>query len=693
MTISFNLSLPIDIPWKRVCVTSDMIDKDVCDGQFPPKWHSSIAVFKYVPDEPYQKYPDYQISYLKVAVTVGGYQPQQSEIEGEIDWKGLNTETIADVEALLSEYMPCSGAVVQVAVQAPQKNLSQEKQPFFLDFEPKKRELYEIATDTLERSSRSLETLNLSKSAGTTQSVEVLDVDMGGSFAAQGEASFGGTGGGFGFSTSKQGEWGTKSLTSHESGVIRTTDHAQEKRETHSFTTQLSQLYHLLTSYHLGTNRAVFFIQPRPHVIEEPSGFVRGPRPIEGVQEFFLVVAQPKGQGDYCVSVRLDTAHLTEIDILEHERRTDTFDLQAAASPPAAEDPDKQPAGEKRIEVEALGFYIGDRIYKCFKKTVTDAQVYTPPWKDYLIESFEPKWHEKNHGDGSFQLAANGESLDAKVWAWARRCFEDGGVLCLDCPDSIGEYSGLARATVLVNLVTREPTKKVGTEQVLLVTTRGICCCPPKRITSVGIGILGWRPVRKVVRDLGHLVHSRLEDLFPEPEPPGPPPVEARPGRPEAEAGEAPRLTAEAARIAARAAPAVTATRLRRGMTARSANALGQLIAEELRRRSSSSAPGAPLPYLFSDLFLHKLERRLRQHAGGRRWLGRRAKLPEGADPAGLRALFDKAPGEVTNRELAVTATPELARQLRVPEKDLRGARLSALGIRIKPKKDEEEPE
>ncbi len=55
-------------------------------------------------------------------------------------------------------------------------------------------------------------------------------------------------------------------------------------------------MYHLLDSYHLGTNRAVFFVQPRPHTLEEPSGFVRGPRPVEGIQEVLLVFAQLKVQ-------------------------------------------------------------------------------------------------------------------------------------------------------------------------------------------------------------------------------------------------------------------------------------------------------------------------------------------------------------------------------------------------------------
>jgi len=32
------LSLPVDIPWQRLCVSEDMIDPNVCDRNFPYRW-------------------------------------------------------------------------------------------------------------------------------------------------------------------------------------------------------------------------------------------------------------------------------------------------------------------------------------------------------------------------------------------------------------------------------------------------------------------------------------------------------------------------------------------------------------------------------------------------------------------------------------------------------------------------------
>ena len=37
-----ELALPIDIPWKRLAISSDMMDLQHGDRKFPPKWRSSI---------------------------------------------------------------------------------------------------------------------------------------------------------------------------------------------------------------------------------------------------------------------------------------------------------------------------------------------------------------------------------------------------------------------------------------------------------------------------------------------------------------------------------------------------------------------------------------------------------------------------------------------------------------------------
>ncbi|MEM9026407.1 MAG: hypothetical protein AAGB06_05680 [Verrucomicrobiota bacterium] len=72
----------------------------------------------------------------------------------------------------------------------------------------------------------------------------------------------------------------------------------------------MNHIYSLLQGYHLGTNRAIFFMQPRPHIQNAKFTFIRGLRALEGVQEFFLVVNRPKSIPRICVEVALETAHL-----------------------------------------------------------------------------------------------------------------------------------------------------------------------------------------------------------------------------------------------------------------------------------------------------------------------------------------------------------------------------------------------
>jgi hypothetical protein len=471
---NFKLNLPTDIPWERICVTEDMVDRVICDDRLPGKWRSSIAVFKYRPEDDYQQFDKYNITYLKVTATLTGYQPLDKEVQGNIDWDGVDVSTIPGLTDLLNAYNPCHGAILQVVV-GPRKGLALkvEDYPFFMDFEPKKRELYEVATDTREKQSRSIQSVNTTKSTGSTQSLEVLDVDMGSSFGFGMQGSYAGTGGGFNVSSSSQGQWGTKRLNSDQSMSTRAQDVGEEKRESFSFSTQLSQMYHLLDSYHLGTNRVVFFVQPRPHTLEEPSGFVRGPRPVEGIQEFFLIVAQKKDQGDFCVSVRLDTSHLTTTPILDYDRKTDISGMASANAPiPTKSDT----LGNRERWGEACAIFCWDMYYQCYLTHDEDDVVYQAP-DGYVIESYSNIVNSSSHGSTSVSMSPNRKTLTVHAEANGKICFED-TFGCTNCPDEWQKRSGSARRQVQVNLVSEEPTKKVGEQQALMVTTRGLCCCP-----------------------------------------------------------------------------------------------------------------------------------------------------------------------------------------------------------------------
>ena len=204
--------------------------------------------------------------------------------------------------------------------------------PYFADFDPKKRELYEMVTETGEVMSRSLEDVNVRLGQTTLQSHEVRDkTNLG--------AGLSGSYAGVTASGTAANESGTTDLSQQGSENIRTSDAAREARETFSHTTQLSQLYHQLDSYHIGTNRAVFFVLPRPHTSQSPITFVNGPREIEGIQEFMLVVVRPKEMASFCVEAYLETAHLTHDPVYDKGETVRPLNLKINA--PITENDDR----------------------------------------------------------------------------------------------------------------------------------------------------------------------------------------------------------------------------------------------------------------------------------------------------------------------------------------------------------------
>jgi hypothetical protein len=78
-------------------------------------------------------------------------------------------------------------------------------------------------------------------------------------------------------------------------------------------------MYQLFNGYHLGTNRAVFVMMPRPHTVTSDSdqtewNIVGGQRRLEGPQDVFLVVSMPRDLRGLCVKAWLDTGHQEFLD-------------------------------------------------------------------------------------------------------------------------------------------------------------------------------------------------------------------------------------------------------------------------------------------------------------------------------------------------------------------------------------------
>ena len=666
---NFKLNLPTDIPWERVCVTEDMIDPRICDARLPAKWQTSMAVFKFRPADDDQLFPKYRITYLKVTATITGYQPIDQEVQGKIDWDGVDVSTIPGLKDLLNSYNPCHGAILQVAVAPHGKasNVALDDFPFFMDFEPKKRELYELATDTGEKQSRSIESLNITKSAGSTQSMEILDVDQGGGgFGAQ--ASYAGTGGGFNYSA-PNGQWGTKRLNADESLSSRSSDVGQEKRETFSHSTQLSQMYHLLDSYHLGTNRAVFFVQPRPHTLEEPSGFVRGPRPVEGIQEFFLVVAQLKDQEDFCISLRLDTSHLTTTPVMGFDRRSEPTSIATANSPVAS---DHDIPAENIVGARACAIFdCWDVHYQCYRTEAHDTVTYPAP-AGYRIESYNDLIREETHGSTSVVLTPNQQTLNIDAFSSGHICYE-GSEVCINCPDTIQEWAGHARRQVQVNLVSTTPTKKIGEEEVLMITTRGLCCCASEE-TRVHLveNVVAFTPLPAALqprRPVESLVTAGYRAVAPQSTM-----VTSADAHDHADGP----CEACAGKLAA---PAATPAADVLGLTIREANELGSFIRTETVK-SLSDPYVKPAKFVETEFFAKQLEDQVVQTRRGRERLQAPASdyLPEEA-VARLAKHLGRERDSLTLRDAWSLRGTEIASITRLPADEIQRARLNSLGV------------
>lgn len=323
-----SLALPKDIPWKRLAYSVDMVD-ELMDANLPPKWRSSVAVFYYeVPEEDTaEDYPDRRIVFLKGTASITGFNLVESayqereirRITSNIDESELST-WVALSALGWRDYYPCYGGILQVSIYPHEKdlegllsideftlpsikpeNLSEvlEKTPYIVDFEPKKREIFEARTESGEFLAGSSSNLNTGKSNTNTHAVSAevtgkIGAGVSPTAGASGEAKIG------------------YQYTSQDVAYTNK-EWSREKRESFSHSTSLNQIYSIFDGYHLGTNRAMFVIQPRPHMVDSDFNLIDGIRRLEGVQDVFLVVSIPKDNKGFCVQAHLDTGHIANL--------------------------------------------------------------------------------------------------------------------------------------------------------------------------------------------------------------------------------------------------------------------------------------------------------------------------------------------------------------------------------------------
>jgi hypothetical protein len=319
-----SFGIPVSIPWQRIAFSADMIDRRFDDDTLPPRWNPSMTVFAYPvpPDQTAVDYPDGRLVYLKLSLSLTGWTYNDDLDIGVTSGANTKVDGVQKSvwEAIIASdwanaYAPCLGAVAQLAVYPlpAERDVPISDYPYIVDFEPKKRELLETVSNTGEVLTGTSTGTSVQKNAATLGTTEQTDTTTTQDL------------------TYVPNEYqvpnlpppqpskittttsGTRTNSGTDTVNVSSTDTLREMRETTSATTTTSQLYQLFNGYHVGTNRGVFVVTPRPHTVggqaQTEFNLIDGPRKLEGVQEVFLVVYLPNSLHGFCVQAALDTGH------------------------------------------------------------------------------------------------------------------------------------------------------------------------------------------------------------------------------------------------------------------------------------------------------------------------------------------------------------------------------------------------
>lgn len=312
------LGIPLDIPWRRIAWSRGMLHRK--NAAVPPKWKTSLTVYAHALPlaETEAEYPDDRVVYFKLSASITGWTlsedlPTTDELEEELDdwqtdaWDHIHTN------GPMALYQPCLAAIAQMSIYPSAEEATDDTYPYFIDFEPKKRELYETVTETGEVLSGSANRVSTQKGNTSTRG---LEASVTGNIATNSQQ--GGQGGQGGQQQPPLASATLGGSYSKSDSYLQTTDVSTDRRESESRTTQLSQMYQLFNGYHPGTNRAVFALFARPHVVSRArqleANLINGDRKLEGIQEMFLVALVPRTLTGICVDAWIDTAHKPSFD-------------------------------------------------------------------------------------------------------------------------------------------------------------------------------------------------------------------------------------------------------------------------------------------------------------------------------------------------------------------------------------------
>ncbi len=281
------LNLPLDITWQRFGYSTDMIDTNFGELNLPPKWRSSMAVYSYVVPQEQTAESYPNARIVYLRLTCSITGWNPSEeLRNAVNLDNVGDQ-LDDVQKSIWEAIQADGwASTYWACLGAIAQIA----------------VYPSAGDG------QVNPDNFPYISGITKSKDVTTVNN------------------------------------------QTTDTSRERRETTSFSTNFSQMYQLFNGYHLGTNRALFVIAPRPHTKtnDDPLfGFnlLDGERKLEGIQDMFLVVYVPASLKGICLQVNLDTGHDVDPNISDPVRAYMRYTDRPPRQPNGEDEPGPRPGG------------------------------------------------------------------------------------------------------------------------------------------------------------------------------------------------------------------------------------------------------------------------------------------------------------------------------------------------------------
>ena len=378
--------------------------------------------------------------------------------------------------------------------------------------------------------------------------------------------------------------------------------------------------------------------------------------------------------------MRLDTSHLTVVPIMDYDRsRTDTVSCSATVDIPTRDDAPDTP--QQAALQDRDGDRVGTIYYNCFKREQHHSTPFVPP-PGYKIDlgnngGYIDLASVASNGTSHVDVDPAGEGLTVFCDATGHVCIYADHDITVGywAPDNVKadnfKWPAHVQRDVLAFLISREQTQQVGEKNVLLITTRELCCGGSRLLTTGVSDVIG-------------LVSAAGKALSLPPS--GFATAKGQPGL--AARRESDRRDAGDTLHASTAPPAM--------MTARDANDLTATIRNAMIQSAGSRArDGAPpVSYIETDLFHQQLHRRLLQSAAGRETLRRPVTDVANAAMASHLAHRFKLPADqVECGRIAAQSVADLAAMLKVTPAEARQLKLACLGVPLHDAKAHSSPD